>query len=191
MSDNIKVIKFTAISSVVFMLITYLITVNMEIQFFTLNTVWFSNNFALTSCGGIFASFFVVFLCEVQKYLSMKSSVEAYLFYHATYLYAALFYMQQNIREYRENKEYIVPDNFLDMRIAMVQTELSLLQSTDYCTFKAHNKLVSVHRKFCSEGAVKITTVINDCNFWRSALYSARTAQLFGNAGVTIVILLD
>lgn len=184
MRDSIKVIKFTAVFSVIFMIITYLITVNMEIHFFELNTIWLSNNFVLTSCGGIFASFFVVFLCEVQKYLAAKSSVQAELFYHATYLYTALFYIQQNIREYRENKAYIVPDNLLDMRVAMVQGELSILQNTDYCTFKAHNRFVDVHRKFCSEGAVKISTVVNNCNFLKTALYSARTQSTlsFGNA---------
>lgn len=186
MSDNIKVIKFTAILSAVFMLITYLITVNMEIHFFEFNTVWFSDNFVLTSCGGISASFFVVFLCEVQKYLSAKSSLEAYLFYHATYLYTALFCMQQNIREYRESKEYAVPDNLLDMRAGMIQAELSVLQNTDYCTFRTHNVLVDLHRKFRSEGAAKINAVVNDCLFLKIALNLARieNARLFGNAGL-------
>ena len=186
MRDSIKVIKFTAISSAVFMLITYLITVNMETHFFNLNTIWLSNNFALTACGGIFASFFVVLLCEIQKYLSAKSAVETHLFYQATYLYTALFCMQQNIREYRESKDSVVPDNLLDMRAGMVQATLSVLQSTDYCAFKAHNGLVDVHRRFCSEGAAKINAVVNECTFLKIALNLARieNTRLFGNVGV-------
>lgn len=95
MSGNIKTIKFTAALSAIFAILTYIITLNMELAFFVPNWSWMSNNFALTVCGGIFASTLVVMLCEVQKYLSNKSSCEQYLFYQTLYLYLALFLIQK------------------------------------------------------------------------------------------------
>ena len=80
MSGNIKTIKFTAVLSAVFAILTYIITLNVEVAFFAPNWPWISNNFALTVCGGIFASTLVVMLCEVQKYLSNKSSCEIIYF---------------------------------------------------------------------------------------------------------------
>ena len=111
MRGSIETIKFTFILSLLFGIITYLVTVNIETNFFILNTIWISNNFVLTVCGGIVASFLVVLLSEIQKYLSTKSSSESYLFYHAVYLYSALFLMQQNILDYAKNSNKAIPEN--------------------------------------------------------------------------------
>ena len=69
MSTSIKVIKFTSILSTIFLIITYLITVNIESNFISLNTIWISNNFLLTVFCGVFASTLVVMFCEINKYL--------------------------------------------------------------------------------------------------------------------------
>lgn len=44
----------------------------------------------------------VVLICEVQKYITAKISVEDYIFYQALYLYQALFLMKQNICDYQK-----------------------------------------------------------------------------------------
>lgn len=75
MSTSIKVIKFTSILSIIFLVITYLITVNIESRFISLNTIWISNNFLLTVFGGVFASTLVVLFCEINKYLIDKKRI--------------------------------------------------------------------------------------------------------------------
>lgn len=56
MRGNVKVIKFTAFMSILFLALTYFTTLNIETHILELNTIWFSNNFALTIFGGTFAS---------------------------------------------------------------------------------------------------------------------------------------
>ena len=43
MRGNVKVIKFTAFVSILFLALTYFTTVNMETHMLELNTIWFSN----------------------------------------------------------------------------------------------------------------------------------------------------
>ncbi len=73
--------------SILFLSLTYFITVNVEAHILEFNTIWLSNNLALTVFGGAFASMLVVLICEVQKYITVKTSVKEYIFYQALYLY--------------------------------------------------------------------------------------------------------
>lgn len=114
MSTSIKVIKFTSILSIIFLVITYLITVNIESGFIQLNTIWISNNFLLTVFGGAFASILVVLFCEINKYLIDKKNVETQLFHQALYLYQAIFLMQHNILDYQSHPNAQIPENLLD-----------------------------------------------------------------------------
>lgn len=59
-------IRFELFGSVLFAVIAYAVSVNMEIGFFTPNWWWMSNNFALTVSGGIFTGFLVALLSEAR-----------------------------------------------------------------------------------------------------------------------------
>ena len=85
MRSNIETIKFTGTFSILFVVITYIVALNMEIGFFQPNWSWMSNNFALAVCSGAFASFLVVLLCELQKYRNNKLICENYMFSQAVY----------------------------------------------------------------------------------------------------------
>lgn len=159
MSENIKTIKFTGAICMVLAILTYIITLNIEIGFFNPGLCWISNNFALTVCGGAFASILVVLLCEVHKYRSNRLACENYLFYQAMFLYGALYYMYKNIDEYIANQNQPVPDNLVDESIMMVCSQSMALRSVDYCTFKKDNKLTSTHQEFCSNKLPKIDSI--------------------------------
>lgn len=161
MRGSIKIIKFTAFMSILLFILTYFITINIEAHIFELNTIWISNNLTLTVFGGALASMLVVLLCEVQKYITTKASVEEYIFYHALYLYIELFLMQQNIYDYLNNTEAIVPDNLLDEPLQKIQSEIFTLQSTDYAPFKQNNSLLTAHQKFCRETAINFQPILN------------------------------
>ena len=156
MSGNIKTIKFTAVLSAVFAILTYIITLNMEVAFFVPNWPWISNNFALTVCGGIFASTLVVMLCEVQKYLSNKSSCENYLFYQAVYLYLAMFLIQKITKEFIDAPTEAVSENLLEDNVQIAQCQLNAIQGVDYTTFSSKNELLTVQHNFCSGVVPKI-----------------------------------
>ena len=170
MRGSVKVIRFTAAMSIVFLALTYFTTVNIETHIFELNTIWLSNNLALTVFGGVFASMLVVLICEVQKYVTAKASMEEYIFYQALYLYHALFLMQQNISDYQNNTAAIVPDNLFDESIRMIQSEIIALQNVDYAPFRQKNLLLSVHQKFCKGTALNMQPIMRGCNAVRIAI---------------------
>ena len=156
--------------SILFLTLTYFTTVNNEAHIFELNTIWFSNNLALTVFGGVFASMLVVLICEVQKYITAKASMEKYLFYQALYLYQALFLMQQNICDYQKNMEAHVPDNLLDETSRMIQSEIFALQSVDYAPFKQKNLLLTTHQKFCRKTVIEFQPILNGSKAVRIAI---------------------
>lgn len=178
MKSCIETVRFTFKLSLLFGVITYLVTVNIETNFLSLNTIWISNNFVLTVCGGIVASFLVVLLSEIQKYFSAKISSESYLFYHATYLYSALFLMQQNILEYTKNTDEVIPENLLEMRTQMAQSELFALQNMEYVTFRDKSPLAIAHHNFCTETAAKVKSVSDSSINLRIAINIAKTDNL-------------
>lgn len=178
MRENIKTIRFTMCFSVLFALFTYIITLNMEIGFFRPNWAWLSNNFALTVCGGAFASFLVVMLCEIQKYWSNKKSCEDYLFYQTLYLYDALYAMSKNIEEYIENKNEAVHDDILETRKQMVYAQIAAIQSVDYITFNKKHTLEMSHQHFCADELVKIRSVLGDSSFFKMAVITTRINNL-------------
>ncbi|MCM1106746.1 MAG: hypothetical protein NC355_07375 [Blautia sp.] len=181
MKGSVKVIKFTVVMSIVFLILTYFTTVNIEAHILELNTIWLSNNLALTVFGGAFASMLVVLICEVQKYVSAKVSVEEYIFYQALYLYQALFLMQQNISDYQNNTEAIVPDNLLDETTRMIQSEIIALRSVDYAPFRQKNLLLSAHQKFCKETAINMQPIMKGCNAVRITINKIKIDRLQQN----------
>lgn len=188
MNGSVKIIKFAAGMSILFLVLTYFITLNIENHIVKLNTRWISNNFALTIFGGAFASMVVVLLCEVQKYITIKVSIEKYMFYQALYLYQALFLMKQNIFDYQKNTEAIVPKNLLDETIRMIQSEIFALQGVDYTPFYKKSHLLATHQKFCKQTISDITPIMLGCNELRIAIIKTQMGyyeQNIANRGVT------
>ena len=178
MSGNIKTIKFTAVLSAVFAILTYIITLNVEVAFFAPNWPWISNNFALTVCGGIFASTLVVMLCEVQKYLSNKSSCENYLFYQTVYLYLAMFLIQKITKEFIDAPTEAVSENLLEDNVQIAQCQLNAIQGVDYTTFSSKNELLTVQHNFCSGVVPKIKSFLSVNNYLKRAILTVQIANV-------------
>lgn len=165
MRESIKVIKFCSIISLIFLLLTYAVTVNFEGHFVSIDSVWISNNFLITIFGGVFASTIVVLLCEIQKYISAKTNTERYLFYQSLYLYQVLMQMKINIEDYITHHEWEISKNLFDESIRMIQCEMNALQMTDYATFEhGDNSLMLKHIRFCRESLPKMQKVLQSGN---------------------------
>ena len=80
-------IRFELFGSVLFAVIAYAVSVNMEIGFFTPNWWWMSNNFALTVSGGVFTGFLVALLSEVREYEEKKVKMESNIIYDTREIY--------------------------------------------------------------------------------------------------------
>lgn len=161
MRESINVIKWCGLICMVFLLLTYAVTVNSEGHFVSVNSVWISNNFLVMLFGGVFASMLVVVLCEMQKYWSSKANTEQHLFYHSLYLYQALRQMETIITDYLNNNNWRIPENLLDESVWMIQSEMNALQVTDYATFKHdENTLMVEHGKFRMDTLLRIQPVL-------------------------------
>ena len=144
-----------------FLVLTYAVTVNYEGHFISFDSVWISNSFLITLFGGVFASMLVVVLCEIQKYLSLKTNTEQYLFYQSLYLYQALMQMRIYIEDYLSHCEWQLPENLFDESLKMVQSEMIALQGTDYATFvHKEDSLMVEHGRFRIESLPKIQPLL-------------------------------
>ena len=178
MRSNIETIKFTGIFCLALAVLTYIVTLNIELGFFQPGWSWMSNNFALTVCGGAFASFLVVMLCEVQKYRSNKLSCENFLYTQAMYLYSVLYFLDRNIDEYIADQNKPVPDNLLDERIMMIHSQSTAIRSVDYITFRKNNVLVNAHQDFCSNGLIKADSIVGSRNYLKMAILQTQIKNL-------------
>lgn len=178
MRSNIETIKFTGLFCLVLAALTYVVTLNVEIGFFQPNWSWMSNNFVLTVCGGAFASFLVVMLCEVQKYRSNKLSCENFLYIQAMYLYSVLYFLDRNIDEYITTPDKPVPDNLVDERMMMIRSQSMAIRSVDYITFRKTNALVTAHKNFCTNGLAKADSIIGSGNYLKMAIIQTQIKNL-------------
>ena len=178
MRSNIETIKFTGLFCLALAVLTYFVTLNIEIGFFQPNWSWMSNNFALTVCGGAFASFLVVMLCEVQKYRSNKLSCENFLYIRAMYLYSALYLLDKNIDEYIAAPSELVPNNLVDEKMMMIRSQSMAIQSVDYTTFRKNNALVTAHQDFCANGLAKADSLLGSSNYLKIAINQTKIKNL-------------
>lgn len=174
MSTSIKVIKFTSIISILFLVITYLITVNIESGFIYLDTIWISNNFLLTVFGGAFASSLVVLLCEINKYLIDKENIESQLFFQSLYLYQALFLMQHNILDYQSHPNINIPENLFDHTTQMIKSQVYCLRGIDYASIRKGKKIERMHNEFKQDTFIKFSPLENGVNLLRCAILEER-----------------
>jgi hypothetical protein len=150
MSLSKKTIIFTTGASIVLLILTYLVTVNIETNTISVDSPWISNNFLLAFFGGAFASMIVVLICELQKFCSMKSSLEKYLYYQAAFLYMQLYKMQQNIIDFEKRPEEVISKNLFDEPIVQVQNTINAILGTDYTCFSSKSMFLTKHQAFLS-----------------------------------------
>lgn len=185
MRSNITTIRFTAKLSIIFALFTYIVTLNIETAFFSPNWTWISNNFALTVCGGVFASTLVVMFCEIQKYLENKTGCEQYLFYQTVYLYSSLFQIQKNVEEFINNPVEPIAEGLLEKNTQMARYQINAIRSVDYVTFSKKNSLMRVYNSFCSGKLIEIETSLLYDNYLRRAVTTTKinNLKLYGQQG--------
>lgn len=114
MRTNILRIRFDLLGSVLFAVIAYAVSVNMEIGFFAPNWWWMSNNFALTVSGGIFTGFLVALLCEIREYEEQKQKAERDILFYSVKMYGLLRKIYYKAQSCRERQTEIVSSEMFD-----------------------------------------------------------------------------
>ncbi len=160
MQESQKIIKFSAVCTGIFGIITYFISVNMEISLVVLNSIWISNNFLLTIMGGAFASFLVTLIIECKNYISKKRETEVQLFFQTFYLYQQLFLMHRRLSDYINHPDQVLPKGVLNDCAYKVECQKNAIISLSYNSFGKNNLLRKAHGDFCKELICEIEHVI-------------------------------
>ena len=178
MRTCIKTIRFSLALSIIFAILTYAVSLNMEIGFLNLNLIWLSNNFALTVFGGVFTGFFVMLLCEIQRYQHIKKETEQLLFTHTGIIYAQLRVIQVALENLCKNPNETVADNLLVNPVNTLQSEATFVGNLDFETFRSKNQIRHAHLKFQRWLLEDYTRFIDNCIYLQIAINSDKIENL-------------
>ncbi len=146
MRINLKTIKYTAICSACFFVITFLICLNISYSWFDIK--WLSNNFLLVIFSGMFASMMVVLICEIQKYFLSKSETETILYNCCLEILAGFITSKSTLLFLKENQEQIVTKGLLQDVYNHIKKSINSYFDIDYITYSTKNKLYVQNQNF-------------------------------------------
>ena len=178
MRATIAIIKFCSRIVGVLALITWLITVNIEIGFIKLDSAWISNNFFLTVVGGSFASMLVVLICEIQKYMNTKDQNEQSMFYLFCLLYAQLQIVNDLLRRYLEDPNKKLVEKMLEIPSTNVRQIVHSLMQLDYVTFSGNDVLYKNFQEFQFIRELQFKNLATNCGYVDIAMKKAEYKNL-------------
>lgn len=127
-------IIYLVILSILCLVISYAISVNMEIGFCVINSRFISNNFLFTCFSGAFASILVLIATEVYRFIQTKKSIEQFLFSQLAFIYGQLQAVNTNTKNLLNNKG-LVADSLLSSLSNTIKQITPSLRSLDYNPF--------------------------------------------------------
>lgn len=195
MSQSRKLIIRLFIICLVSITITYIISVNIDIQFCRFNSSLLSNNFLFACSSGIFASTIVVLITEVLKFIDLKKSTEFLLFNSLASIYDQMKIAENNIQHYTLNVQEIVPNNIFQCLFDTIYKENSILRSIDYNPLlkKAKTKTVEkILKQLFSDQLFVLTTLASDTTYFSLAInVDMSTEVVKGNLNPIYFIILS
>lgn len=169
MSVSVNTIKRLIAILIGVLIITYLVSLNIENHYIVLNTRWLSNDFLFAITGGAFASLLVVLICEVIKYRQLKLASEGALFSYMGNLYGQILIIRGNCKR-TLNGHDLVPDNFIQPHCDNAMMLADHINGIDYTTFCGNNNVSSVLIKFKKEKYLILKNVLISFSYLRIAI---------------------
>lgn len=175
MSSSKNTIIITSITSLLSLVLTYFICLNISYNWFELN--WLSNSFMLTIFGGAFTSSFVVFLCEIHSYKLKKRIAEDRMYNALIYLYSQLAIIEHTLNKILANSQTQISQG---MFIQLQQQSKYFLQeiiTTDYTKFYKKNE---AYNQFCvfREKSNDIDKIISECTYFDIAVITEKMQDI-------------
>lgn len=170
MSSSVKTIKLTVLLSLIFLVVTYFVTVNMELGVINLNSGWLSNNFFLTVFGGAFGSTVVVLICELHRYWLLKKESEAKIYNLLYSILAEIIVSNNTIRTYLKDTKLAISGEALDSNRARALAAIHALETVDYRTISGKSDLELALSQFFRDAYQSIKQFISDEQFLNSAV---------------------
>ena len=179
MNTSIKVIKFTTIISIITVIITLGISLNIKYLWFEIKYI--PNDFLMAIFNGIFGSTLVVLICEIQKYLFAKKQSEYILYSCMIEVLQRFMTMRTSLRLLIENPQDLVNQGLFDEFKQRMKYQFNIFYNADYTTWCKKQKLFLATNNFISYSNDKIMKLIDDCAYLDVALYNERIKQLQNN----------
>lgn len=172
---NLKVIKFTAILSSFFFLITFVICLNISYEWFSIK--WLSNEFLLALFSGVFASLLVVLFCEIQKYFLNKNQAENSMHSCCVGMICCFISAKTTLSQLVNDKMEVAPNGILDFLCQNVNYSMNTYFNIDYTTCCKKQKLYLAKTEFDKFLIHTVQKTINDCNFYDIAVNNIKLAN--------------
>lgn len=173
-----KLIQFTASISVLLVICTYLVTLNIELGFISISSPLISNNFVLMVFGGAFASMFVVLICELQKYFELKKKTQDDIFRHTARAYIQLILLKSQIQQGLSNPDELIPKGILDTPTTFLKEELSVIASIEYKTYSGKCNSETSFITFCNTTARNLSSFTIYINYLTIAINTDKINNL-------------
>ena len=139
MNTSIKVIKFTTIISIITVIITLGISLNIKYLWFEIKYI--PNDFLIAIFSGIFGSTLVVLICEIQKYLLAKTQSEYILYSCMTEVLARFMTMRTSLRLLIENPQDLVNQGLFNEFKQRMEYQFNIFYNANYTTWCKKQKL--------------------------------------------------
>ncbi len=148
---------------------TYIVSLNMENHFISCKSSWISNEFFFAIVCGVFASLFVVIVCEYIKYKQQKLSMENAIFMYYGNLYGQFLIIRGNCQRALNGNE-VVADNLIQYSCENAMMLTDTIASLDYCVFNKKNKVKNILSHFRIDNHLLIKNILTEFTFLRIAI---------------------
>lgn len=170
MKSSVNTIKFLAVLSVAFLIVTYGMSLNEENRWIVLNTLWISNSFAFAIAGGSFASMIVVIACELQKYQTIKRQAEDNIFGQMFSLYSQVTIIYYNIKRQLNDTSSPVPSNLIDEIVYRGKMFITNITTIEYVTFGKDTVIENELSKYRGKVGTLISQFFQNSGFLKMAI---------------------
>ena len=164
MGTIVNCIKFLIGVAFVFFLLTYGVSLNMEIGFISIDSAIVSNSFLFAVFSGIFVSTLVVLIGELYKYHDTKERIENSLYMQFAFLYGQLLIIRNNIGRMLQEPTEQLPQNMLQFSVSNSTFFLNNLKGLEYCTFNGKSLIELTLQSFIGDGVLRLEGFLIDCS---------------------------
>lgn len=130
---------FLIILCLIFLGLSYAISINMEIGFCDVNSAFISNNFLFTCFSGVFASLLVLIVTEAYRFFQTKKAVEQFMFGQLAFIYGQLQIANKNIYNLLSGDK-LVTENLLEYLSTSIKQITTSLRPLDYNPIIPNNR---------------------------------------------------
>ena len=182
MSTCVNTIKWLFWMLVVTFALTYVISINVENHFISINSKWISNDFLFAIAGGAFASLLIVLICEIVKYRQQKFITETALFTNLGTLYGQILIIKNNCKRVFNSQE-IVSEGLIQSHYAA--TLVDNINGIDYAPLY-NNKTREILNQFKLEKHFALKSAIDSFIFFRIAIGEDKISSIKQGKGENV-----